>query len=45
MREVVEERCILSVDAVSMRQHRFLGVADCAMLSLVDGDAVLLTTE
>lgn len=44
-KQLVEERYIPSATTVMMRQFSFLGVADCAMLSLVSDDVVLLTAD
>ena len=39
------EKYVPSKDAASLEQYRYLGVADCSLLSLVDKDTVLLTAD
>ena len=47
--EIDERACIReyvpSKEAASLEQYRYLGVADCSLLSLVDEDTVLLTAD
>ena len=47
--EIDERACIEeyvpSKEAASLEQYRYLGVADCSLLSLVDEDTVLLTAD
>lgn len=39
------EQYIPSKEAASLEQYEYLGIADCSLLSLVDADTVLLTTD
>lgn len=39
------EEYVPSKEAVGLPQYDFLGVADCSLLSLIDSDTVLLTTD
>ena len=47
--EIDERACIEEYvpgkEAASLEQYRYLGVADCSLLSLVDEDTVLLTAD
>lgn len=39
------EQYVPSKDAASLEQYRYLGIADCSLLSLIDDNTVLLTTD
>ena len=41
----VDERYVASERAVAMHQYWYLGVADCSLLNLVDGETVLVTMD
>lgn len=42
---LVVEEYVPSRDASRASQYEYLGVADCAMLSLVDADTILVTAD
>lgn len=42
---IVVEEYVPSSDAVSSPQYKFLGVADCAMLELVDSETFLISAD
>jgi hypothetical protein len=39
------EEYVPSRDAAGLAQYEYLGIADCSLLSLIDDDTVLLTTD
>ena len=39
------EAYVPSRDAAGLAQYEYLGIADCSLLSLIDDDTVLLTTD
>ena len=41
----IEERYVESLIAIRRSEYSFLGVADCALLALVDADQVLVTAD
>lgn len=42
---IVVEEYVQSSDAVDASQYKFLGVADCAMLELVDQETILISAD
>lgn len=42
---IVAEEYVPSSDAVASSQYKFLGVADCAMLELVDSETFLISAD